>query len=125
MSKAYKLIMAVAAAGALACGCNDKEYEMGTYGYDLAFLAEHNIETVELSQGDSKVMIAPGLQGRVMTSTTGGNEGASYGWINYKFVEENIFFVKGSLDKNDKCDYNLSSHLSCRHHTKYVIHAVK
>lgn len=70
-------------------GC-DKEYEMGTYGYDLEYLKGKNIQTVELksADGQSKVLIAPGLQGRVMTSTTGGDEGASYGWINYKFIDE-------------------------------------
>ncbi|MCF0175579.1 MAG: hypothetical protein HUJ94_01960 [Bacteroidales bacterium] len=62
---------------------------MGTYGYDLDFLAKHEIPTVELASADgqSKVMLAPSMQGRVMTSTTGGDGGASYGWINYKFIE--------------------------------------
>ena len=73
-------ILYTIAAGALlsACCCGNK-YEMGTYGYDLKYLADKGFETVELKSADG--------QGRVMTSTTGGDEGASYGWINYKFIE--------------------------------------
>lgn len=61
---------------------------MGTYGYDLAFFRQQGIETVELKSSDglSKVLIVPAYQGRVMTSTTGGDEGVSYGWINHKYI---------------------------------------
>ena len=64
--------------------------EKGTYGYDVAFLAKHNIETIELTgeNSDAKVLVAPGWQGRVMTSSAEGNEGASFGWINYGFIEK-------------------------------------
>ena len=53
------------------------EYQMGTYGYDLAFIRKHNIEVLELSSDDglSKVMVIPAWQGRVMTTTSGGDEG--------------------------------------------------
>lgn len=65
------------------------EFSKGTYGYDITFLSEHNIETLELTDPGSKgcVLLVPDLQGRVMTSTAGGKEGASFGWINYKLVE--------------------------------------
>lgn len=58
------------------------------YGSDKNFFKEHNIETVELatSDGKSRVLLVPAWQGRVMTSTTGGDNGRSYGWINYKFI---------------------------------------
>jgi hypothetical protein len=61
----------------------------GTYGSDVAFFREKKIKTVELKDADSKasVLIIPGYQGRVMTSTVGGNDGISFGWINYKFIE--------------------------------------
>lgn len=67
----------------------EKKFEMGTYGYDREFLADRNIPTIELKSpdGKSKLLIAPGLQGRVMTSTTNGDKGNSFGWINYKFIE--------------------------------------
>jgi hypothetical protein len=79
-----------ACAAVVICGCSgNNKYEMGTYGYDLAFFAQHNVKTVELksADGQSKVMVIPAYQGRVMTSTTGGDKGNSYGWINYKFIE--------------------------------------
>lgn len=65
-----------------------KSCPKGTYGYDVSFLAENKMETIELKDTvtDARVLIAPGLQGRVMTSAAGGNQGASYGWINYKLI---------------------------------------
>lgn len=71
------------------CCCCDKEYKMGTYGYDLAFFTRHKISTVELESvdGRSRLLIVPAYQGRVMTSTADGLDGKSYGWINYKFIE--------------------------------------
>jgi hypothetical protein len=61
----------------------------GKYGYDVAFFRENKIETIELKDDHSKacLLIVPGYQGRVMTSTVGGEEGTSFGWINYKFIE--------------------------------------
>ncbi len=69
--------------------CSNSNFKMGTYGYDLKYLADKGIKTVELKSDDglSKVMVVPAWQGRVMTSTTKGDEGASYGWINYKFID--------------------------------------
>lgn len=87
-SKAIIVISAVA----LATACSNTEYQMGTYGYDLQYLADKGIEVVELKSEDglSKLMVVPAWQGRVMTSTTGGDEGASYGWINYRFIDEGV-----------------------------------
>jgi hypothetical protein len=64
-------------------------YQQGTYGYDVAFLVRHNIDFTELKEPGSEatVMVVPGFQGRVMTSSVSGNEGKSYGWINYSFIE--------------------------------------
>ncbi len=61
----------------------------GKYGYDVAFFHEKKIETIELKDDQSKacLLIVPGYQGRVMTSTVDGAGGASFGWINYKFIE--------------------------------------
>jgi hypothetical protein len=61
----------------------------GTYGYDVAFFAKHNIPFIELKgvENSSRLLLVPGFQGRVMTSSVSGNEGASFGWINYKFIE--------------------------------------
>ena len=72
--------------------CNKKTYEMGTYGYDLDYFASKNVDVVELKSpdGQAKVLVVPAYQGRVMTSTTGGDKGLSYGWINYKAINEGL-----------------------------------
>lgn len=54
---------------------------------DVAFLRKH-IDIVVLSDKSAKgqVAVAPGLQGRVMTSTANGAGGDSYGWINRELI---------------------------------------
>jgi hypothetical protein len=51
------------------------------FGADLAFLREHT-DVILLSDGDARVAVVPAFQGRVMTSTSGGADGVSYGWLN-------------------------------------------
>ncbi|OQX97792.1 MAG: hypothetical protein B6I20_11960 [Bacteroidetes bacterium 4572_117] len=63
-----------------------KEYKQGSYGFDKQFLAS-KLDVVELSNEKSKVIVVPKYQGRVMTSTCRGNEGNSYGWINYELIK--------------------------------------
>lgn len=58
----------------------------GTFGDDLSFLKTHS-DIVTLQSGDGLVAVSPTLQGRVMTSTAKGMEGASYGWINKAHYE--------------------------------------
>ena len=54
-----------------------------SFGADVAFLRKR-IEVIVLASGSgqAKVAVAPAWQGRVVTSTAGGDEGPSYGWIN-------------------------------------------
>lgn len=68
---------------------SSENYSEGIYGYDVEFLSKYNIETIELKDKNSeaRVLIAPGLQGRVMTSSATGENSASFGWINYDFIE--------------------------------------
>jgi hypothetical protein len=68
------------------------DFQQGTYGYDLAFLKAHKLNFIELKDSTSKagLILAPGLQGRVMTSSATGNEGMSFGWINYKLIESGV-----------------------------------
>lgn len=62
-----------------------KNYEKGTYGYDLQFLQKHK-KPLELKRGDARLLISPEYQGRVMTSTAKGDTGKSYGWINHDLI---------------------------------------
>lgn len=67
----------------------DKQFEKGTFGYDIDFFKKHNIKTIVLKDSLSKssLLLIPDYQGRVMTSSANGNEGSSFGWINYKLIE--------------------------------------
>jgi hypothetical protein len=60
---------------------------MKTYGDDLAFLGEHQ-DVIELSDssGSARVAVVAEYQGRVMTSTSGGATGPSYGWLNREAI---------------------------------------
>jgi hypothetical protein len=64
-------------------------FAQGTYGYDVAFLKENNIETIELEDEDTgaQLLLAPGYQGRVMTSSANYDKGTSFGWINYDLIQ--------------------------------------
>jgi hypothetical protein len=70
---------------ALAAGCakSPKAPEGILFKDDLAFLKSHT-QVVVLSDasGQAQVAVNPDVQGRVMTSTAGGAEGLSFGWIN-------------------------------------------
>ena len=59
------------------------------FGDDVAFLKSHG-QVVLLSDGagKAKVAISPALEGRVMTSTAGGDDGASFGWINRQYFTD-------------------------------------
>jgi hypothetical protein len=61
----------------------------GTFRNDIAFLEKHT-EVIVLSgdNGRAQVAVAPGYQGRVMTSTATGPEGASYGYIHRPVIEQ-------------------------------------
>ena len=58
-----------------------------SFGDDSAFLKKHT-EVIVLTDkaGMAKVALVPGWQGRVMTSTTGGDAGPSFGWINRELI---------------------------------------
>jgi hypothetical protein len=60
-------------------------YKKGEYGYDLEFLRKH-LHPVELVNKNSRLIILPEYQGRVMTSSSSGLKGFSYGWINYNLI---------------------------------------
>ena len=64
-----------------------KGAKKSSFSDDVAFLRKH-IDVVVLSDRSAKgqVAVAPGLQGRVMTSTANGAAGDSYGWINRELI---------------------------------------
>jgi len=68
--------------------CFMKAPQKGTFGYDLQFLQKYHSNLVVLSDADdrSKLIILPDYQARVMTSTSAGNKGISYGWINHELI---------------------------------------
>lgn len=58
-----------------------KEYV--TFDDDVAFMKNYtDIITLTDESGKAKVAVSAALQGRVMTSSSAGSEGRSYGWIN-------------------------------------------
>ena len=62
---------------------------VGTFAYDLEFL-ENNLDDIIVLKSEneqSQMIIAPQYQGRVMTSTAAGEEGRSFGWINYDLIK--------------------------------------
>lgn len=78
-------------------GCRDTHTEIssdkGTFGYDVDFLRQHQ-DLIILSSPDNdnaRIAVVAGYQGRVMTSTSNGDQGISYGWINYDLIKENTF----------------------------------
>ncbi|MBN2301956.1 MAG: hypothetical protein JXN60_05510 [Lentisphaerae bacterium] len=83
----------------MATGCMEK-FEEGTFGADVAFLKKH-VDVVLLTRGDSAVALVPQYQGRVMTSTVGGANGPSFGWLNYEVIKKGLLQPekrKGSLE---------------------------
>ena len=76
----------------LAAGCAPSEQPpaaaaAGTFGDDLAFLGEHtDVVVLSDASGAAKVAVVPQYQGRVMTSSAGGDGGLSFGWINRDLI---------------------------------------
>jgi hypothetical protein len=62
-----------------------KEYEKGTYGYDLKFLKEKDKGLIVLKGDNEKaeVIVSPKYQAKVLTSTASGTHGTSMGFVNH------------------------------------------
>lgn len=91
-------LAAAVAAGSLAAQAAEK----GTFGYDAEFVAKHT-KAIVLKSGDAQVLVVPAYQGRVMTSTTGGDSGPSYGWLNYPVIAKGVRKpeeIKGQLEEH-------------------------
>jgi hypothetical protein len=70
-----------------------QDYAKGSFGYDVNFLQQYHKDLVLLQEDSNgaQVAILPGYQGRVMTSTAAGNNGASFGWINHDLIASGKF----------------------------------
>ena len=68
-----------------------KEFSLGTFGYDLQFLNKYD-SLIVLKSGDGigQIIVSPKYQGKVFTSTASGEEGRSFGWVNYKAFDAPI-----------------------------------
>lgn len=60
-----------------------------TFADDVAFLRRHAPDLVVLEREDARVAVAPGYQGRVMTSAVT-EGGASFGWIHRARIESGV-----------------------------------
>ena len=56
------------------------------YGFNRDFLREY-ATIIELKNADSKIVLVPSWQARVMTSTAEGDSGFSFGWINTALIK--------------------------------------
>jgi len=61
-------------------------YQQGSFGYDLHFLQQHddNLALLKAEDGKAQIIVSPKYQAKVFTSTANGDEGLSFGWVNYK-----------------------------------------
>jgi hypothetical protein len=72
---------------AVAWAKTPKPLQMGiAFDDDVAFLKNHTKVIILGSKEGARVAVSPELQGRVMTSTAGGPEGLSFGWINRELL---------------------------------------
>ncbi|MBU4460471.1 MAG: hypothetical protein KJ579_07885 [Verrucomicrobia bacterium] len=99
------LFMAMAAGGlAMVTARGVGPMKSNTFGQDVAFLSKHtDVIVLSAADGGAKVALAPAYQGRVMTSTTGGDDGPSFGWLNARVIESGIrppAQRKGSLEEH-------------------------
>jgi len=68
--------------------CNMKKDGAVTFGSDVSFMKKYmDVVVLSDSTGRGKVCVVPALQGRVMTSSAEGDNGAGYGWINHELFE--------------------------------------
>src|SRR5512137_2372269 len=81
------LVIALAAA----CAKPAKAPEGILFKDDLGFLQAHTkVVVLGTADGQAQLAVNPDLQGRVMTSTAGGPEGLSFGWINRELLTSGV-----------------------------------
>ena len=92
-------VLSIMAAAVLPSACEKsstppdagQEPAAGSFGSDLAFLKQHTeVHLLEDAASGARVAIAPAWQGRVMTSSAGGDAGDSLGWIHHENIKTGI-----------------------------------
>jgi len=84
-------LLLLAACGSRDRGNNDQNFNnmkpdtVNQYGFNREFIKKY-VDIVELRTGRSAVVLVPAWQGRVMTSTSDGDTGFSYGWTNRELI---------------------------------------
>ena len=83
---APRLVAMLAIVWLAVAACEGFEFAIGVmadtpFADDLAFLRQHTNVIVLADGTGAQVVVAPEYQGRVMTSTAGGDDEASFGWI--------------------------------------------
>jgi hypothetical protein len=57
-------------------------FQEGSFGYDLQFLQKFDsVIILKEREGNAQIIVSAKYQGKVFTSTSEGNKGASFGWI--------------------------------------------
>ena len=73
-----------------------------TFTEDVAFLKKHT-SSFTLGSGEGKIVVTPDYQGRVMTSTVGGDQDPSFGWLNYDLIQQGVLSPqdeKGKIEEH-------------------------
>lgn len=101
LKQIYCTLLPVVLGGAVLLSCTgnrkttenmEKEYQRGTFGYDLNYLSEKDGGLIVLKSDDEKaqVILSAKYQGKVFTSTANGLEGNSHGFVNYNFFDAGV-----------------------------------
>jgi hypothetical protein len=67
----------------VSCKPKPAELPKGSFGYDRQFILSHDPDALVLTTGDARILVSPKYQAKVFTSSAEGDEGRSFGWINY------------------------------------------
>jgi hypothetical protein len=69
----------------------DMAYARGSFGFDLQFLQMHDsVILLKSGDGNAQIIVSPKYQAKVFTSTADGDNGLSFGWVNYKAFTANV-----------------------------------
>jgi hypothetical protein len=78
------VLLSIAAVALASCGRPEqpvRQMPTNRFAADLEFIRQHTTPILLGDQGGAQIVVAPEYQGRVLTSTTGGDDAPSFGWI--------------------------------------------